>query len=367
MTLGKGLRGLLETPLQIAARKDSHIQLCLKEDVESRNASNPFPLPHCALPELNMDAIDMGTTFMGYDCALPMLITGMTGGVGMGQAINEALAMVAQECKIPFGLGSQKLYLRDKSTFPLFHVKKRAPKVFLIGNLGAVSLNYGCTVEDCLRLVETFELNALAMHLNSLQEAIQPEGERNFSQLLEKIEKILKILPVPLLIKEVGAGLDASSCLKLARCGVKYFDLGGTGGTSWAAIEGLRRADPTGQRLGRLFQNWGVTTEQALLHCQNALKDAGVEGVQWVATGGIRSGIDVARMVGQGATLAGVGLPLFRAVGNALEAWPGKPEMHQKSAMEEMEFFKLSLQITLFSTGCPTLGKLQNAFQAVSS
>ena len=239
-----------DTPILMESRKNDHIQICKTKDVESR--TDIFSKIHFypeSLPEFNFSDINTKQTFFGKSFHLPLLITGMTGGVEKGQEINEALALAAQKYNIPMGLGSQKMMIKEPKYKNLFNVRKIAPNLFIIGNLGVVSLNYGIKLDDIKRLIDDLELNALALHLNALQECIQPEGERNFANLLSKIEYIAKNISVPLLIKEVGSGMSPVTFQKLVSIGVSGVDIGGKGGTSWSYIEGLR-SNQEGLRLG---------------------------------------------------------------------------------------------------------------------
>ncbi len=337
-------------------RKQDHIRICQTQNVESdsREIFNSYEFEPEALPEMNMDVIDSTQLFLGQTFAMPMLITGMTGGVENGKKINEILAKCAEMFNIPMGLGSQKMMIKDRSLKSLFDVRHVAPSVFLIGNMGAVSLNYGVTEDDILQLVDECKLNAFALHLNALQECVQPEGERNFSQLLKRIEVLAKKLPVPLMIKEVGSGMSASTFLKLIQTGVSAVDVGGKGGTSWSAIEGMRSSpESLHARLGELFRHWGYRTDESLVSCSEVLKKHPWKG-HLVATGGIRHGLHVAKCVALGATMAGIGLPLFRA------AVDPKCGLSAKEAVEEeLNFFKYSLHVAMFCCGAQRLTDLK--------
>ncbi|APJ05074.1 type 2 isopentenyl-diphosphate Delta-isomerase [Silvanigrella aquatica] len=338
----------------MADRKNDHIRICQTQNVESNAelfAKMNF-VPE-ALPELHFSEINTKQEFFGQTFDLPILITAMTGGVEKGQEINETLALAAEKFNIPMGLGSQKMMIKEPKFKKLFDIRKTAPKLFIIGNLGAVSLNYGISLEDIQRLVDDLELNAFALHLNALQECIQPEGERNFANLLQKIEIIAKTLPVPLLIKEVGSGLSPSTFQKLVNAGVSGIDVGGKGGTSWGYIEGLR-ANKEGERLGDLFRNWGLPTDESLIACAKVKKDFQYN-VPLVATGGMRNGLHVAKAVAVGATMVGVGLPLFRAAVSPL-----KGETPLESVERELSFFKKSLSITMFCSGAKMLSDLSS-------
>ncbi|WP_161597586.1 type 2 isopentenyl-diphosphate Delta-isomerase [Fluviispira multicolorata] len=343
-----------DTPELMVSRKNDHIRICQTEKIESDGT--PFAkfrfIPE-ALPEIDFDEINLEQSFLNNTFSMPVLVTGMTGGIEKGQEINEAIALAAEKYNIPMGLGSQKMMIKDPKFKRLFDVRKIAPKLFVIGNIGAVSLNYGITLDDIQRLVDDLELGAFAIHLNALQECIQPEGERNFFQLLKKIENIAKNLSVPLIVKEVGSGISAETFKKLVSVGVSAVDVGGKGGTSWSAIEGLR-ADREGQRLGDLFKDWGLTTDDSLLSC-SGLKNNLQYNVPLIATGGIRNGLQVAKAVAVGATMVGVGLPLFKAAVS-----PQAGETPLESVERELSFFKKSLSITMFCAGAQNLSQLSS-------
>lgn len=345
---------LEDTPERAAARKQEHINLCAREDVESvaQNSARYFLAPE-ALPEISLSNIDTTQQFLNSTFSLPILITGMTGGVKDGQRINETLARAAERWNIPMGLGSQKLMIKDPSYQKLFDVRRVAPKVFLIGNVGAVSFNYGVKVDDVVRMSDTLGLNACAVHLNALQELIQPEGERDFSQLIDRIADLVRRLSVPVMVKEVGSGMTAETCRRLLEVGVLAVDVGGNGGTSWSAIEGLR-GDLLTQRLGELFRNWGMSTAESVAECAPIFKSFGsVPARQLVATGGIRDGQQVALMLALGAQMCGVGLPFFRAIVSPVE---GKSA--EESLNEEIQFFARSLEIAMYCSGARRIGDL---------
>ena len=338
----------------MAKRKNDHIDICRTQNIESLGEPfSQYELRPEALPELDFLAVSTEQKFLQQTFSMPILITGMTGGVKHGKQINEALALAAQNYGIPMGLGSQKMILKDPTLKDLFDVHKIAPKLFLIGNIGAVSFNYGIKVDQIKKMVDDFQLNAFALHLNALQECIQPEGERNFSNLLHKIEETAKALPVPLIIKEVGSGMSAKTYRDLVQAGAKAIDVGGKGGTSWSAIEGMR-SDDNNLRLGELFRNWGYSTDKALLQCVQS-KEKHKDNIDLIATGGIRNGLQVAKAVALGATMVGVGLPLFRAAVN-----PQKGLTAQESVENELRFFQKSLIISLFCSGAKSLIDLRS-------
>lgn len=301
-------------------RKTAHLTIAAEEDVESsstRAGWDEVRLPHVALPEAHADDdVDLSTTFFGKALSAPLMISGMTGGSERAGLINSRLAAVAQELGLAFGLGSQRAMLEDPSLLPTFSVRDRAPDILLVANVGAVQFNCGVTVDDCRSLVESVGADALAIHLNPLQEMVQPEGDRDWSALLPAIGSVAAALDVPVLVKETGCGIDGALAAALASAGVAGIDVGGTGGTAWGWIEGFRAADPQRQKIGATFREWGIPTAEALRSCRAALPAS----VGLVATGGVRSGLDVARALALGADLAGMALPFFRAADDSEDA-----------------------------------------------
>lgn len=344
---------------RMAARKADHIRICLDEDVESRSSAfssvsfAPEALPDCALGD-----VDLSRSFLGRRFSLPLLVTGMTGGVERGQEINEALALAAAQHGIPMGLGSQRMMLRSPELRRLFDIRRVAPDLFVIGNLGAQALGSECGVEDVLRLVGELGLSAFALHLNALQECIQPEGDTDFKGVLVRIEELARALPVPLVVKEVGSGMTGTTFRRLVDCGVAAVDVGGRGGTSWSVIEGLR-SDEQGNRLGRMFRDWGLSTEASLRACvAERNRQAGARHAEIIATGGIRDGLQVAKAVALGASMVGVGLPLFRAA-----AAPSDGLSPLESVSREIDFFQRGLAIATFCAGARKLEELQARLQ----
>jgi len=294
-------------------RKTAHLSIAANEDVESattRAGWDEVRLPHVALPEAHADEdVVLSTELFGKALAAPLLISGMTGGSERAGLINGRLAAVAQELGIAFGLGSQRAMLENPELLPTFAVRERAPDVLLLANVGAVQLNYGVGVDDCRRLVESVGADALAIHLNPLQEMVQPEGDRDWRDLLQAIAAVVDGLEVPVLVKETGCGIDGPLAAALVGVGVAGIDVGGTGGTAWGWIEGFRAADPQRRAIGDTFREWGTPTADALRSCRAALSS----DIALVATGGVRTGLDVARALALGADLAGMALPFFRA------------------------------------------------------
>jgi isopentenyl-diphosphate delta-isomerase len=225
------------TPTQ--QRKKEHLELCLDtESVTSTSGAgfDRYHFVHNALPERDIDEIDLSTTFLGKRLSAPLLISSMTGGFDLARKVNRNLATAAQRLGLGMGVGSQRVALEEPSAADSFQVRDVAPDILLLGNLGAVQLNYGYTVEHCRKAVRTIAADGLILHLNVLQEAVQPEGNRNFRGLEAKIATVCRELEVPVVVKEVGSGISGEVAVRLQRAGVQAIDIAGRGGTSWYAV-----------------------------------------------------------------------------------------------------------------------------------
>jgi len=289
-------------------RKKEHLELCL--DTESVTGPSPtgfdrYSFVHNALPDLDIDEISLEAIFLGKHLDAPLLISSMTGGFELARKVNRNLAAAAQELGLAMGVGSQRVAVEEPSVAGSFRVRDVAPDIVLLGNLGAVQLNYGYGVEQCRRAVEMIRADGLILHLNVLQEAVQPEGNRNFSGLSEKIAGVCRELEVPVIAKEVGSGISAEVAQRLARAGVKAIDVAGKGGTSWYAVEATRAAK-SGRPVNEAFSSWGIATDEALIAVRQALP-----GLDLIASGGIRSGLDIAKSIALGANIAALGQPLL--------------------------------------------------------
>ena len=303
-------RRVIKALTKTQKRKKEHLEICLDtESVASASGTglNRYRFVHNALPELDIDEIDLSTTFLGKRLQAPILISSMTGGFDLARKVNRNLAAAAQSLGLAMGVGSQRVAVEEPSAAGSFEVRDVAPDILLFGNLGAVQLNYGYTVEHCRRAVSMIGADALILHLNVLQEAVQPEGNRNFKGLGEKIAAVCRELQVPVIAKEVGNGISVDAAIRLQRAGVKALDVAGYGGTSWSAVE-AQRAVKQGKRPDTAFAAWGIPTEEALVSVRQALPD-----IQLIASGGVRSGVDIAKAIALGADLGAFGQPLLAA------------------------------------------------------
>ena len=329
-------------------RKDQHIDICEQKNVESTERFTGFSelsfVPN-ALPELDESELDTHASFLGRQFSFPVLITGMTGGVKEGHRINKNLAKAATEFNIPMGVGSQRIALEHPQYESIFTLKETYPSLFLLGNLGFSDLLLEKDpVDYCKRAVEMISADALAIHLNLIQECVQIEGNRKFKGFLELTEKISTHLPVPLTVKEVGCGILPDLAVKLRNSGVAAIDVGGLGGTSWSQVESYR-ADPSYAALGQCFRDWGVPTAYSLACVKERCPDMDI-----TATGGIRDGLTVAKASALGASLSGVGLPLFKAA-----------RISSDEVCLALELITRQLKITMLGTGSKKLSDLKKS------
>ncbi len=321
-------------------RKLEHIELALEQRMQLENRFfDRYGFVHQALPEIDMDEIDVSVDFLGKPLAAPLLVSCMTGGTGSAAKINQNLAIGAERAGIALGVGSQRKAFEDAETAETFEVRELAPTIPLLGNLGAVQLNYGFGLEECERAVEMINADALALHLNPLQEAIQPEGQCDFGGLLSKIGDLVSGLSVPVVVKEIGCGISGVTARRLVGQGVRIIDSAGLGGTSWARIEAARASDLP---IGELFADWGVATPDSIRQL------AAIEGVTVIGSGGVRSGVDVAKAIALGSDLVGLAQPFLAA---AMESAEAVYQRIQRTVQE--------LKIAMFCVGARNLGELE--------
>lgn len=284
-------------------RKTDHLRICLEKEVEvGTTGFENYRFVHNALPEIDLDKIDASVEFLGKKLAAPILISSMTGGTPEAGKINQNLAKAAQKIGVAMAVGSQRIAIEDPKLASTFQVREVAPDILLFANLGAVQLNYGFGVKECREAVKMMGADGLVLHLNPLQEAIQPEGNRNFENLFPKIEKVVKGLSIPVIVKEVGCGLSEEVARKLYAAGVKIIDTASWGGTNWAKIEGIRAKGS----LGEIFSQWGIPTAESIIACKK------VKGLRVIGSGGIRNGVEIAKALALGADLVGLALPFLK-------------------------------------------------------
>lgn len=299
-------------------RKADHLRICLEEDVQFHYLTNgleAYRFRHCCLPEINYNDIDLSTTFLGKNLRAPILISSMTGGTEEAKQINQRLAVVAQTYHLAMGVGSQRVAVENPQVIDTFAVRSLAPDIPLFANIGAVQLNYTYGLTQCLQIIDILEADALILHLNPLQEAIQPNGDKNFQGLLDKIAKLCSEVSVPVIVKEVGNGISAIMAKKLLEAGVRAIDVAGAGGTSWAKVESQRAKNNLQKALGKTFAEWGIPTAQCLVDIRHVFPD-----IPLIASGGLRNGLEIAKAIALGADLGGLALPFLQAAAESPQA-----------------------------------------------
>jgi isopentenyl-diphosphate delta-isomerase len=329
-----------------SSRKSDHIRINLEEDVRSglTTGLERYRFIHQALPELDLDRVDLSVQFFGKSLAVPLLISSMTGGTDEAAKINRRLAEAAQATGIAMGLGSQRAAIENPQLARTFQVRSVAPHILLFANLGAVQLNYHYGLDECRRAVEMIEADALILHLNALQEAVQPEGDTHWSGLLSKIESVCCSLEVPVIAKEVGWGFSEETARRLAEAGVAAIDVAGAGGTSWSQVE-MHRAQTAGQqRLAAAFIDWGIPTAEAILNVRKA-----APGIKIIASGGLRSGVDVAKCLALGSSLGGMASPFLKAAALSVE-----------DTIQVIQELQREIQVCMFATGAANVAALHN-------
>ncbi len=326
-------------------RKTDHIDINLHKDVQSLTTTGfeLFRFVHNPLPELDLDEIETGIDFLGKKLRSPLLISSMTGGTPQASKININLALAAESHGIALALGSGRPGLESDEAAKTYGLRKYAPTIPIFANLGAVQLNYGCGVEECKRVVEIAQADALILHFNSLQEALQPEGQTNFKGILNKIGEVCKQMPVPVIAKEVGWGFSAKAARDLVNAGIACIDIAGAGGTSWSEVEKYRNQQSSRVRISSHFRDWGNPTALALEEVCAALPKVPV-----IASGGLRNGLDIAKSLVLGAGVAGMAGPFIKAA-----------VVSSQAVAEILTEINLELRIVMFAVGARNLKELK--------
>lgn len=332
-------------------RKAEHLQICLDEEVQARRVTSGFEdisLVHRALPEIDKDKIELKSMFFNNKLNAPIIVSAMTGGTQKAKKINAIIAETVEKLGLGMGVGSQRVAIEDprmEETFSI--VRKKAPTAFLVANIGGSQIVNGRAIEESRKAVNMITADALAIHLNPLQEAIQPEGEPNYKGVLAKIGEVAHELDVPVIVKETGAGMAAEEAKGLESVGVAALDVAGAGGTSWAAVEYYRAkkiGDDFHQRLGQKFWDWGIPTTVSLIEVVQSV------GIPVIASGGIRSGIDVAKALALGSNLAGVAMPILQPASDS-----------QKNVEYKLQCIIEELRNSMFLVGAKSPLEIKNA------
>ncbi len=329
----------------VQRRKAEHLQINLERDVRSAvlTGLEKYYLPHEALPELNLEDVDTSLTLFGRRLAAPVQISSMTGGTPQARTINRRLAEAAQAAGVALGVGSQRAALEHHAQVPTYQVRRYAPDILLFANLGAVQLNYGYGVDECRRAVDMIEADALYLHLNALQEAVQEGGNTRFKGLAKRIEQVCKAIEVPVIAKEVGWGISGRTAKLLANCGVAAIDVAGAGGTSWSQVEMHRAPDEFTRRLAATFVGWGIPTAESIMMVRKAVPQMIV-----FASGGLKDGLDVAKCIALGATLGGMAAGFLKAASVSTDR-----------ATETVRVVLREIQVAMFAAGIPNVPRLK--------
>ncbi len=325
--------------MSTADRKLDHIKICLEKDVESRYTGlEDVELIHCALPEIDFEKIDTSVKFLGKKLYAPFLIASMTGGHRDTTTINRNLAIAVEEMKLGMGVGSQRAAIENPDVAESFTVvREYAPKAFVYANIGVAQIVKDLEFAD--KAVEMIDADALAVHLNFLQEAIQPEGDKNAEKCLEALKELCESIKVPVIVKETGAGISREVALLVKEVGASAIDVGGKGGTSWSGVE-VYRAKGVWREVGKDFWDWGIPTAFCIVDCCDVLPT--------IATGGIRSGVDVAKALALGAKISSSALPFL------------KPALiSAEEVLEKLEYFVLGLKVAMFLTASKKVEELK--------
>jgi isopentenyl-diphosphate delta-isomerase len=295
-------------------RKADHIRISLDHDVQAREITTGFEdvrFVHKALPEIDKNEIDLSTMVFGHKFVAPLIVGAITGGTPEATKINASIAEAVEELGLGMGVGSQRAAIEDKRLEKSFRiVRKKAPKAFLIANMGGVQLVNGFGLKEARRAVEMMEADAIAIHLNALQETTQPEGQTNFKGILSEIQEIAKEIGRPVIAKETGAGIAAEEARKLQAAGVKGIDVSGAGGTSFAAVEYYRskgNSNSIYRQLGDMFWDWGIPTATSLIEVSQTVE------IPVIASGGLRTGMEMTKALALGAALTSLSQPVLKA------------------------------------------------------
>lgn len=328
---------------QTEKRKIDHIKMCVEKDVAFKDKTTLLEcveLDYKTLPEISLNDVDLSTKFLGHEFNAPVMISAMTGGAQISKKINQDVAKAAQELGIGMGLGSMRAMIESPSLADTYNVRDVAPDIFLAGNIGAPQINEYST-DLVNKALVSVEADALAIHLNAAQEAVQPEGDIDFSGVLNRIAEYVDEIEVPVYVKEVGHGISFEVAKALKDIGVAAVDVQGAGGTSWTMVDSLRHKGG----FGKTFRDFGIPTAVSVIEAKNAL--AGEKNI--VASGGIRNGLDGAKAIVLGADMVAMAMPVLKA-----------QQKSYKALQTYLSNFIRELEITSFLLGCKTVEELHS-------
>ncbi len=323
---------------RIQSRKLDHIQICLEKDVQNGNSAGfeHVRLIHKSLPEVDFNKIDTSCTLLGKEMSAPIIIAGMTGGWPGATRINRNLAGAAEKLGLAFGLGSQRAMIQHPKLKKTYSVRSIAPSILLLGNLGLIQFGGGWTERE-VKKAAGVGIDALALHLNALQELVQPEGDRNWTGCFAALKRLCSKSKLPIIAKETGAGISGETAKMLESAGVAAIDISGSGGTNFALVESHR-----GNQIGKVFSDWGIPTVCSLLEVHNAVS------IPIICSGGVRSGLDIAKAIALGADAVGIAKPLL------------KPALKSQEAVEErLKLLMSELRTAMALTGSQNINELK--------
>jgi isopentenyl-diphosphate delta-isomerase len=329
----------------VQRRKAEHLRINLEQDVRSAllTGLEKYHLVHQALPEVDLKAVDTSLSLYGRALAAPILISSMTGGTAAASRINRRLAEAAHATGVAIGVGSQRAALEHPEQARTFDIRRYAPDVLLFANLGAIQLNYGYGIDECRRAVDMIEADALYLHLNPLQEAVQAGGNTNFGGLAKRVEEVCKRIGVPVIAKEVGWGISERTCKLLASSGVSGIDVAGAGGTSWSQVEMHRAPDEFTRQLAATFVGWGIPTADSIITVRRA-----APSMEVFASGGLKDGLDIAKSIALGATLGGMAGLFLRAAAVSTDR-----------VVQSIRLITRQVQVSMFAAGAQSMAQLK--------
>lgn len=348
----------ISSKLQTGLRKSQHLDLCDRGNVEHTSrfsGFDDFSFVPLTIPRICPSKTSTQATFCQKTFSAPFFVTPMTGGTEQGRELNDLLATACLDFGIPMGIGSQRIALEDPSLASMFKVKKTHPGLFVMANLGISQLCEDGAVSKARRAIDMVDADILTIHVNILQELIQQEGQRAFPHLWLRIEECVRNSPVPVMIKEVGGGIDLGTVSRLRDIGITMIDVSGAGGTSWSAIEGARHSQAWGQKLGETFRDWGIPTAYNLKTIAQHYPD-----LTLTATGGVRNGLQIAKAVALGADMVGIGLPVLKAALEDLRLISEGMQDSPRNVLQLFDTLRRGVYITQALTSSATLQVLRS-------
>lgn len=337
-----------EQQSMIEKRKNEHLSICVKEDVDFHQITTGFEqfhFKHLAMPNIDFASVSLESKFINKQIKAPYVISSMTGGSAESYEINKKLAWAAEKKGWVLALGSIRAALEHKHLLDTFRVREQAPTIPVIANVGLVQLNYGLSLKGLKQALKSIEADALVLHLNPMQEVFQPEGDTNFKGLWEKLEEVLATIDVPIGIKEVGMGIDEETVRRFCHYNISFIDVAGAGGTSWIEVEKHRSKQRLYKQAADAFQDWGIPTALATKQARQAISS----DTTLISSGGIRHGVDAAKAMALGANLVGVGRALLE---------PAMLNQHDE-LIQKMEQYEFELKASMFGIGVASIEELR--------